>query len=89
MKLWKEFAIEPSLFANYHLGNEILAGIGIEHGRIVGALPRRWERAVRHATVGQREIQRRRSNSALLIYAMRSSLVSTSGTASALGKSKL
>lgn len=60
MKLWKEFAMEPALFANYHLGNEILAGIGIEHGRIVGALPRRWERAVRHATVGQREIQRRR-----------------------------
>ena len=60
MKLWKEYAIEPSLFANYHLGNEILAGIGIEHGRIVGALPRRWEREVRRMTVGQSDIQRRR-----------------------------
>lgn len=60
MKLWKEYAIEPSLFANYHLGDAILTGIGIEHGRIVGGLPRRWEREVRRATVGQREIQRRR-----------------------------
>jgi hypothetical protein len=34
MSLWKEFAIEPDLFANYYLGNEILAGIGIEYGRI-------------------------------------------------------
>lgn len=60
MKLWKEYAIEPSLFANFHLGDAILAGIGIEHGRIVGAIPRRWEREVRRATVGQRDIQRRR-----------------------------
>jgi hypothetical protein len=60
MKLWKEYAIEPSLFADYHLGDAILSGIGIEHGRIVGAVPRRWEREVRRATVGQREIQRRR-----------------------------
>jgi hypothetical protein len=60
MKLWKEYAIEPSLFANYHLGDAILSGIGIEHGRIVGAVPRRWEREVRRATVGQREIERRR-----------------------------
>jgi hypothetical protein len=60
MKLWQEYAIEPSLFANYHLGDAILSGIGIEHGRIVGAVPRRWEREVRRATVGQREIQRRR-----------------------------
>jgi hypothetical protein len=47
MKLWKEYAIEPSLFANYHLGNEILAGIGIEHGRIVGAVPKKWAQRVR------------------------------------------
>jgi hypothetical protein len=66
MKLWKEYAIEPSLFANYHLGNEILAGIGIEHGRIVGALPRRWEREVRRATVGQRDLERRRVEERLL-----------------------
>lgn len=60
MKLWKEYAIEPSLFANYHLGNEILSGIGTDNGRIVGALPRRWQREVRRATVGQREIERLR-----------------------------
>jgi hypothetical protein len=60
MRLWKEYAIEPSLFANYHLGDAILSGIGIEHGRIVGAVPRRWEREVRRATVGQRDIERLR-----------------------------
>lgn len=47
MKLWKEYAIEPSLFANFHLGNEILAGIGIDNGRIVGAVPKKWSRRVR------------------------------------------
>ena len=46
MKLWKEYAIEPSLFSNFNLGSEILGGIGIEHGRIVGAVPRRWARRV-------------------------------------------
>jgi hypothetical protein len=47
MKLWKEYAIEPSLFSNYNLGSEILGGIGIEHGRIVGAVPKKWARRVR------------------------------------------
>jgi hypothetical protein len=47
MKLWKEYAIEPSLFSNFNLGSEILGGIGIEHGRIVGAVPKKWERRVR------------------------------------------
>ena len=46
MKLWKEYAIEPSLFSNYNLGSEILGGIGIEHGRIVGAVPKKWARRV-------------------------------------------
>jgi len=73
MKLWKEYAIEPSLFADYHLGNEILAGIGIEHGRIVGALPRRWEREVRRATVGHMEVQRRRIEQRLV--ALRDAIV--------------
>ena len=40
MPLWKECAIEPSLFANYHLGDAILSGMGIEHGRIIaGVVP--------------------------------------------------
>ena len=46
MKLWKEYAIEPSLFSNYNLGSEILGGIGIEHGRIIGAVPKKWARRV-------------------------------------------
>ncbi|MBR0696732.1 hypothetical protein [Bradyrhizobium lablabi] len=60
MKLWKEYAIEPSLFTNYHLADAILSGIGIEHGRIVGAVPRRWEKEVRLATAELREIERGR-----------------------------
>lgn len=60
MKLWKEYAIEPALFANYHLGNEILAGIGIEYGRIVGALPKKWARAVRDQGLGHSVLQRAR-----------------------------
>jgi hypothetical protein len=47
MNLWKEFAIEPDLFRNYHLGSEILSGVGLEHGRIVGALPKKWAQRVR------------------------------------------
>jgi hypothetical protein len=57
MKLWKEFAIEPTLFANYYLGNEILAGLGFEHGRIVGALPKKWSRAVRNHALVHTEMQ--------------------------------
>src|SRR5262249_37451487 len=60
MKLWREYAIEPSLFANYYLGNEILAGLGVEHGRIGGALPRRWAREVRRAIAGHRAIEHAR-----------------------------
>jgi hypothetical protein len=47
MPLWKEFAIEPDLFANFNLGSEILSGIGVEHGRIIGALPKKWAQRVR------------------------------------------
>lgn len=47
MRLWNEYAIEPDLFANYHLGSEILAGIGISEGRIVGAIPKAWVDRVR------------------------------------------
>jgi hypothetical protein len=47
MKLWNEYAIEPDIFANYHLGSEILSGVGIDQGRIVGALPKAWADRVR------------------------------------------
>lgn len=47
MPLWKEFAIEPDLFTNYHLGSEILSGVGVDQGRIIGALPRKWAQRVR------------------------------------------
>jgi hypothetical protein len=73
MKLWKEYAVEPTLFSDYHLGCEILSGVGIENGRVIGALPRKWEREVRRATVGQREIQRKRIEERLL--ALRTAIV--------------
>ena len=57
MKLWKEFAIEPSIFANYYLGNEILAGLGFEHGRVVGALPKKWSHLVRKYALANSEMQ--------------------------------
>ena len=57
MKFWKEYAIEPSLFANYYLGNEILSGLGYEHGRIVGAIPKKWTRAVRNYALSHTEMQ--------------------------------
>jgi hypothetical protein len=57
MKLWKEFAIEPSIFANYYLGNEILAGLGFEHGRVVGALPKKWSHLVRKRALANSEMQ--------------------------------
>ena len=47
MDLWKEYAIDPQLFRNFHLGHQIVAGIGFEKGRLVGAVPRKWLRSVR------------------------------------------
>ena len=53
MKLWKEYAIEPTLFSNYNLASEILGGIGIDRGRIVGAVPKKWDSRVRDAVVAK------------------------------------
>ena len=53
MKLWKEYAIEPTLFSNYNLASEILGGIGIDRGRIVGAVPKKWDSRVRDAVLAK------------------------------------
>jgi hypothetical protein len=60
MKLWKEYAIEPTLFANYHLGSQILAGLGFDQGRVVGAVPEKWQAAVMKASQNCRPLERSR-----------------------------
>ncbi len=67
MKLWKEYAIEPSLFANYHLGDATLAGIGIRARQDCRCYPAslgaggssRDCRATRHPTSPHRAASRR------------------------------
>lgn len=46
MALWKEYALDPELFHDFHRADALLSGLGFEHGRLLGAVPRNWRHQI-------------------------------------------
>jgi len=59
MSLWREYAIEPSLFDDYNQARLILSGFGVDRGRLIAAFPRKWQREVKRQLSGYTEMQRK------------------------------
>jgi len=59
MPLWREYAVEPSLFDDYNQARLILSGFGVDRGRLIAAFPRKWQREVIRQLSGYTEMQRK------------------------------
>lgn len=59
MSLWREYAVEPSLFDDYNQARLILGGFGVDRGRLIAAFPRKWQREVMRQLSGYTEMQRK------------------------------
>jgi hypothetical protein len=59
MPLWREYAVEPSLFDDYTQARLILSGFGVDRGRLIAAFPRKWQREVMRQLTGYSDMQRK------------------------------